>query len=178
MSVAMAEVINKEVPSVSITVVETGATNDNFRRMERDELSFGQAGGTDVYMANNGIGVWKDRGMNIEDLKETAALAHLNMDEAELAGAFPAFEQMLGYFAAMQAADEDGAAFPAPVRDLAPGGHAGSSQTVAAGFFRPDNNNSNNNSNVNGSAREVLASNLLQNAGERDGRFIVVPNVL
>jgi TRAP transporter TAXI family solute receptor len=43
--------------------VETGATNDNFRRMERGELSFGQAGGTDVYMAVNGIGVWKDRGM-------------------------------------------------------------------------------------------------------------------
>jgi hypothetical protein len=44
--------------------------------------------------------------MNIEDLKETAALAHLNRGEAELEAAFPAFEQMLGFFAAMQAADE------------------------------------------------------------------------
>ena len=63
MSVAMAEVINREVPTVAITVVETGATNDNFRRMERGELSFGQGGATDVYMANNGAGVWKGRDM-------------------------------------------------------------------------------------------------------------------
>jgi TRAP transporter TAXI family solute receptor len=63
MSVAMAEVINKHVPDVAITVVETGATNDNFRRMERGELSFGQAGATDVWMANNSSGTWKDRDM-------------------------------------------------------------------------------------------------------------------
>ncbi len=63
MSVAMAEVINKNVPSVAITVVETGATNDNFRRMERGELSFGQGGATEVAMANQGAGVWKGRNM-------------------------------------------------------------------------------------------------------------------
>lgn len=63
MSVAMAEVVNREVPSIAVTVVETGATNDNFRRMERGELSFGQAGATDVYMANHGAGVWKGRDM-------------------------------------------------------------------------------------------------------------------
>ncbi|MCC8193106.1 MAG: TAXI family TRAP transporter solute-binding subunit [Deltaproteobacteria bacterium] len=63
MSVAMAEVVNKHVPGIAVTVVETGATNDNFRRMERGELSFGQAGATDVYMATHGAGVWKGRDM-------------------------------------------------------------------------------------------------------------------
>jgi aspartyl-tRNA(Asn)/glutamyl-tRNA(Gln) amidotransferase subunit C len=102
--------------------------------------------------------------MKIEDLQETAALAHLNLDEAELAAAFPAFEQMLGFFAAMQAADEDKAAFPVPVSNTP--------RTVESGFFRPDINNSPSNN------PSEAASVLLNNAGERDGRFIVVPNVL
>ncbi|GHV53309.1 hypothetical protein FACS1894206_03740 [Deltaproteobacteria bacterium] len=63
MNVAMAEVINKNLPEVSVTVLETGATNDNFKRMERGEVSFGQAGATDVFMANNSAGVWKNSGM-------------------------------------------------------------------------------------------------------------------
>ncbi|MDR1127673.1 MAG: aspartyl/glutamyl-tRNA amidotransferase subunit C [Treponema sp.] len=102
--------------------------------------------------------------MNIEDLKETAALAHLNLDEAELEGAFPAFEQMLGFFAAMQAADKDEAAFPVPI-----GGNTGQSRPAESGFFRPDAGNPGN---------AGAASGLPDNAGERDGRFIVVPNVL
>jgi aspartyl-tRNA(Asn)/glutamyl-tRNA(Gln) amidotransferase subunit C len=135
--------------------------------------------------------------MKIEDLQETADLAHLNMDEKELAGAFPAFEQMLGYFAAMQAADKDEAAFAVgnaalgnsvfsnavpgnsaagnPAANVADSGSAVSaavSRTVASGHFRPDNLDSNNN------ASDKLNENLLNNAGERDGRFVVVPNVL
>jgi aspartyl-tRNA(Asn)/glutamyl-tRNA(Gln) amidotransferase subunit C len=101
--------------------------------------------------------------MNIEDLKETAALAHLNLGEAELEAAFPAFEQMLGFFAAMQAADGDEAAFPVPV-----GGSAGLSRPVDSGFFRSDVD----------SSGVAGASGLLDNAGERDGSFVVVPNVL
>ncbi|GHT77285.1 hypothetical protein FACS1894130_01120 [Spirochaetia bacterium] len=145
--------------------------------------------------------------MKIEDLQETAALAHLNLDEAELAGAFPAFEQMLGFFAAMQAADEDRVAFSVPASD----GHqtddlqsTGSTQTVESGFFRldkrPDGLQSadsartvesgffrldkkpdglqSETSNTDGINGEADGSNLLDNAGERDGRFIVVPNVL
>ncbi|MDR2245608.1 MAG: aspartyl/glutamyl-tRNA amidotransferase subunit C [Treponema sp.] len=105
--------------------------------------------------------------MNIEDLKETAALAHLNLGEAELEAAFPAFEQMLGFFAAMQAADEDEAAFPVPI-----GGSTGLSHPVESGFFRPDAGNAG----VLSGAGTV--SGLLDNAGERDGSFVVVPNVL
>jgi aspartyl-tRNA(Asn)/glutamyl-tRNA(Gln) amidotransferase subunit C len=126
--------------------------------------------------------------MKIEDLQETVRLAHLNMDEKELAASFPAFEQMLGFFAAMQAADEDRAAFPPEslTGDAAPAsGLSGASRTVSSQHFRPDvsGNNPNNQPNnplhgSNGAAKELLVSGMLNNAGERDGRFVVVPNVL
>jgi aspartyl-tRNA(Asn)/glutamyl-tRNA(Gln) amidotransferase subunit C len=119
--------------------------------------------------------------MNIEDLQTTAQLAHLNMGEAELEAAFPAFEQMLGFFAAMQAADNDTAAFPAGF--AGDGAQTDSSAFVrSAAHFRPDNPdyNANNSQNTGSIALndEAFASNLLHNAGDRDGRFIVVPNVL
>jgi aspartyl-tRNA(Asn)/glutamyl-tRNA(Gln) amidotransferase subunit C len=115
--------------------------------------------------------------MKIEDLQETARLAHLNLDEGELAGAFPAFEQMLTFFAAMQAADEDADAFSAPISQ-----DGGPQWTADSRHFRPDeapfgagryNFQSDARIPANG-----FNENLLNNAGERDGRFIVVPNVL
>jgi len=106
--------------------------------------------------------------MNIEDLRETAALAHLNLGESELSAAFPAFEQMLGYFAAMQNADEDRAAFPDGFASALTGA-SNNSLSVSSDFFRADN-----------AARETSSDNekLIGNAGERDGRFLVIPNVL
>jgi aspartyl-tRNA(Asn)/glutamyl-tRNA(Gln) amidotransferase subunit C len=113
--------------------------------------------------------------MNIEDLRETAALAHLNLGDGELAAAFPAFEQMLGYFAAMQAADKDEAAFGAAGgAEAAPAGLSALARTVSSGHFRHDNQNSNSP----GNPSEDPGSPMLDNSGERDGRFIVVPNVL
>ncbi|MDR2028416.1 MAG: aspartyl/glutamyl-tRNA amidotransferase subunit C [Treponema sp.] len=121
--------------------------------------------------------------MKIEDLQETVRLAHLTMDEEELAGAFPAFEQMLGFFAVMQAADGDTAAFPAGKADL-----SGPSRTVSSAHFRPDTphnqpkgSHTTASAGLNGQARAprgTVCRNLLDNAGDRDGRFIVVPNVL
>ena len=111
--------------------------------------------------------------MTIEELKETAALARLNLNETELASALGAFEQMLGFFAAMRAADGDREAFPGDsVSPLS--GFAGNSLTVNSGFFRQDNfaNSSNDNSS------SGVDEDLLNNAGERDGRFIVIPKVL
>ncbi|MDR1239509.1 MAG: aspartyl/glutamyl-tRNA amidotransferase subunit C [Treponema sp.] len=109
--------------------------------------------------------------MTIDDLKETAALAHLNMGDDELAAAFPAFEQMLGYFAAMQAADTEGAA---PVEKNNPPA-AGVERAVSSGHFRGD-------AAIEHSAAAIsshtLSEDLLDRAGERDGRFVVVPNVL
>ncbi|MDR3160150.1 MAG: aspartyl/glutamyl-tRNA amidotransferase subunit C [Spirochaetaceae bacterium] len=115
--------------------------------------------------------------MNIEDLQETARLAHLKLDEGEIAGAFPAFEQMLTFFAAMQAADEDEGAFSAPISRVSE-----PQWTADSRHFRPDQGQSGHNRHHNQhnflSPSTGLNENLLNNAGERDGRFIVVPNVL
>jgi aspartyl-tRNA(Asn)/glutamyl-tRNA(Gln) amidotransferase subunit C len=111
--------------------------------------------------------------VNIEDLRETAELAHLNLGEDELKRAYSAFEQMLGYFAAMQAADLDAEAFPQGLTGGADSLEANeSSRTVLAGHFRPD-----------GSAEAALregglAQAMLEKAGERDGPFVMVPNIL
>ncbi|MDR0600909.1 MAG: aspartyl/glutamyl-tRNA amidotransferase subunit C [Treponema sp.] len=122
--------------------------------------------------------------MKIEDLKETAALARLNMDEKELTGAFPAFEQMLEYFAAMQAADRDETAFGASVSpgDSVFSGLSAVSRTVREDYFRPDtaffSSTGEAGPEGGGNPDENLNENLLNNAGERDGRFLVIPNVL
>jgi len=99
--------------------------------------------------------------MEIHDLQETAGLAHLLMSEQELREAFPAFEEMLSFFAVMQAAD----------RDIAGTGDgmAASSRIVNSGYFRSDAIQPN---------REDLSENMLTKAGERDERFISIPNVL
>jgi aspartyl-tRNA(Asn)/glutamyl-tRNA(Gln) amidotransferase subunit C len=133
----------------------------------------------------------KTRGeaMNIEDLRETAALAHLNLDLEELSGAFPAFEEMLGFFAAMRAADREAppaAGTPAteiPTTEI-PVTEIPATETHAAGisavarivdslWFRGDGAV---NSGAGGGAE--TAEQMLDSAGERDGRFVVVPNVL
>jgi aspartyl-tRNA(Asn)/glutamyl-tRNA(Gln) amidotransferase subunit C len=112
--------------------------------------------------------------MEIEDLQITAQLAHLNMSEEELAAAFPAFEQMLGFFAAMRGADNDTSAFPAGFSAESAG--AGSSDRVrSADHFRSDTPNHDPNNSQNTVSQGL---NLLHNAGDRDGRFIVIPNVL
>jgi aspartyl-tRNA(Asn)/glutamyl-tRNA(Gln) amidotransferase subunit C len=119
--------------------------------------------------------------MNIEDLQVTAQLAHLNMEEAELAAAFPAFEQMLGFFAAMQAADNDTAAFPEGFAD-------DDAQTGSGAFIKPaahfrsdspgDTQTAFRNAGSAGLSGEAAEASLLDNSGDRDGRFILVPNVL
>jgi aspartyl-tRNA(Asn)/glutamyl-tRNA(Gln) amidotransferase subunit C len=106
--------------------------------------------------------------MEIRDLQETADLAHLNLSQEELEGAFPAFEEMLTFFAAMQAADRDEAAFSGSIKSRAEG-MAASSRLVNAACFRQDSVNTGN---------PDLSEKMLEKAGERDGRFLVIPNVL
>ncbi|MDR2397974.1 MAG: aspartyl/glutamyl-tRNA amidotransferase subunit C [Spirochaetaceae bacterium] len=101
----------------------------------------------------------------MEDLKETAELAHLTLSEQDLAAAFPAFEQMLGFFAAMQGADQDAEAFPAPADKL-----SGPSRIVSQTHFRQDT--------LSPLRDKALVLTLLDNAGDRDGCFVLVPNVL
>jgi aspartyl/glutamyl-tRNA(Asn/Gln) amidotransferase C subunit len=107
----------------------------------------------------------QDRPVKIEELRETAALAHLNLDENELTGALSAFEEMLGYFAVMQAADSE-------IKGPSPGISA-AARTVSSGHFREDGG-----APAAGEDREARIEGMLDNAGERDDRFVVVPNVL
>ncbi|MDR1505853.1 MAG: aspartyl/glutamyl-tRNA amidotransferase subunit C [Treponema sp.] len=94
--------------------------------------------------------------MDQKVLEETAELAHLNITKDELAAALPAFEQMLGFFAVMQGADAGAA------------GQAAGRMLVKSDHFRGDAP----------AGQEVSREDLLNNAGERDGSFIVIPNVL
>jgi aspartyl-tRNA(Asn)/glutamyl-tRNA(Gln) amidotransferase subunit C len=108
--------------------------------------------------------------MTLDDLVTTANLARLRLDKAELEAAFPAFEQMVSFFADMQNADNDAAAFGS--ESIA--GLARDARECAPGLFRKDDE------------AEVAAYNpafslneaFLENSGERDGPFMVVPNVL
>ena len=102
------------------------------------------------------------------DLKETAALARLRMSEQELQSMFPAFEEMISFFDVMQDADRDETAFTAPINTRAEGMDA-FSRHVNAAYLRPDSENPGN---------PGLCEEMLTKAGERDGRFIVIPNVL
>ena len=111
--------------------------------------------------------------MTIEELKETAAMAHLNSKESEMAALLPAFSQMLDFFDKMQDADGDKAAFPAGLRPVsaAMAGASGNYRNVNCGFYRDRKLANEKNS-------AGFTESLLDNAGERDGRFLVVPNVL
>ena len=109
--------------------------------------------------------------MTLEDLKETAEMAYLDLDEGELAGILPDFEQMLRFFAPLQASDEALKAFP----DSTLTGAYGNSRIVNSDFYRSGNSNP---ANVFRNPSSGLNDNLLNNAGERDGRFFVIPNVL
>ena len=99
--------------------------------------------------------------VTIDDLKETATLAHLPLDESELEKMFPAFEQMLEYFTMMKNADDDRAAFPNGLDDFS------YSRAVSFGSFRSD---------IECSSSENKT--LINNAAEHDGHFIMIPNVL
>jgi hypothetical protein len=75
---------------------------------------------------------------------------------------------MLGYFAAMEAADqEESAAAASPAAGI-----SAVARTVSSHHFRSDNLNAAN------TGDEEVISRMLDSAGERDGRFVVVPNVL
>ncbi|MDR2841684.1 MAG: aspartyl/glutamyl-tRNA amidotransferase subunit C [Spirochaetaceae bacterium] len=107
--------------------------------------------------------------MDIEELKTTAVLAHLNMSQKELEEAFPAFTQMLSYFAAMQNADGDTKAFKDPIEGLSSAG-----EPEQSSHFRGDSVSENGKSLLETGLNTVL----IENSEEKDGRFIVVPNVL
>ena len=101
------------------------------------------------------------------DLLETAVLARIALNEREQQAIFPAFEQMLSLLGIMQALDND-PSMPAVTKQadfvLA------SAKPVNSGFFRPDT--------AQPEVQKDLIESMLSQAPERDGNFIVIPNVL
>jgi Asp-tRNA(Asn)/Glu-tRNA(Gln) amidotransferase C subunit len=106
--------------------------------------------------------------MDLTDLHEVADLARLPLSEHELQSISPVFNQMLSFFATMQAADGD-----ASMPDV--NGQAdftgALAQPVSPGHIRPDA------ANGQGCGQGDIES-MLSQAPERDGNFIVIPNVL
>lgn len=99
----------------------------------------------------------------MDDLEVTAALAHLDLKEEELAAALPAFERMLTYFSAMREADSDEAAFGCSLSNLEPTSHV----FFAGNTVRSD-----------ATVPSALADALLDGASELEARYLIVPNVL
>jgi aspartyl-tRNA(Asn)/glutamyl-tRNA(Gln) amidotransferase subunit C len=107
--------------------------------------------------------------MTLDDLVTTAGLARLRLDKEELEKAFPAFEQMVSFFADMQNADNDAAAFGASIAGL-----SRDARESGTAQFRGDDIAGVADYNPGLSLNEAF----LENTGERDGPFMVVPNVL
>ncbi len=59
--VAVAKIINSNVPEVNINVVETGATVDNINRINKGQLDMGLTTIHLQYQAYHGMGPWKDK---------------------------------------------------------------------------------------------------------------------
>lgn len=58
--VGAAKAINQLVPELNVTVVETGATVDNLKRMQKGQLDMGLVTADQVYLAFKGQDTWKD----------------------------------------------------------------------------------------------------------------------
>ncbi|MCL2068162.1 MAG: aspartyl/glutamyl-tRNA amidotransferase subunit C [Treponema sp.] len=96
-------------------------------------------------------------------MKKTADLACLGMSEQELRAALPAFEETLKFFDLMQAADQDKAAFPEKIQAE---NISAFHQVVNAGCLRPDV-----------AADSAALCKITEQFPQRDGSFIVIPNV-
>lgn len=66
LAVAMSKAVKKELPDANVTMVETGASVDNLRRMVKGELDFGLVMADTLVMAKEGEGPFK--GKAIEDM--------------------------------------------------------------------------------------------------------------
>ncbi|MBI4589587.1 MAG: TAXI family TRAP transporter solute-binding subunit, partial [Candidatus Rokubacteria bacterium] len=58
--VGQAKAINSAVPDVDVTVVETGATVDNLKRMLKNTIEYGLITNEQVFLAHKGGAAWKD----------------------------------------------------------------------------------------------------------------------
>jgi TRAP-type uncharacterized transport system substrate-binding protein len=58
--VGQAKAINTMVADAEVTVVETGATVDNLKRMLKNTIDYGLITNDQVYLAHKGEGPWKE----------------------------------------------------------------------------------------------------------------------
>src|SRR3990172_8566252 len=58
--VGQAKAINSVVADVDVTVVETGATVDNLKRMAKNTIDYGLITNDQVFLAHKGESTWKD----------------------------------------------------------------------------------------------------------------------
>jgi len=93
--------------------------------------------------------------MDTNELKTTASLARLSLDDGELDKLAGMVDQILDYFSKMMEIDVD---------HLPPTTHAFQEENVVRADF-PE-------------SRQNLADRLIDAAPEREGRFITIPNVL
>ena len=112
------------------------------------------------------------------ELQETAGLARLGLGEEELQAVSPAFEQMLSFLDVMQGSDTAMPSIAALSRTEAHRAEgsplladfvAASARPAGSGCLRPDV--------VQPEAKDITES-MLSQAPEREGTFIVIPNVL
>ena len=62
LNVAVCDVINKYVDGVTVTLMETGGTVDDYKLMMSNEASFGQTSDVNEYCLQNQVGVYEDFG--------------------------------------------------------------------------------------------------------------------
>ena len=99
--------------------------------------------------------------MKSEELAELARLANISLDEGEAEALLPEFKNILVSLAEMQNAVEDFTAFPDGLAD-----ETGSATVNASSFYSVN------------PICDSVNEDLLNNASKRDGRFIVIPNIL
>ncbi|MBS0241402.1 MAG: TAXI family TRAP transporter solute-binding subunit [Proteobacteria bacterium] len=64
LAVAMSKAIKKELPDANVTMIETGASVDNIRRMVKGEIDFGLVMADTSIQASAGEGPFKDKAVN------------------------------------------------------------------------------------------------------------------
>jgi aspartyl-tRNA(Asn)/glutamyl-tRNA(Gln) amidotransferase subunit C len=96
-----------------------------------------------------------------EELLITANLARLELDEVEIEKLSQAATQMIEYFSLMDKVDIDALS---PTTHVVPQKSAGQENRTREDVPAP--------------AETSIADKLIENAPEKDGRFIIVPNVL
>jgi len=60
--VAVAQLLNKNIPEIQVSVVETGGGADNLKRIAQGEVEWGQTSEPDAYECYKGIGLWQNQG--------------------------------------------------------------------------------------------------------------------